>query len=294
MNRKSKCQMKRCFSAILALLLIYCCASPAFSISPLNGADFATKDLTTGEVTYLKASDLPTTRSSATVVPAYEGPESAPSSIMPRDIIGGDNRTKISDTTVFPYRAIGHIDVKWPNGASTIGTAWLFKSDAIVTAGHCVYNSSRGGWASRITFYPGRNGNTAPYGSAYSISMGTPTPWINNSDNTMDYGLVKLNRTIGSSTGWFGYGYNQTSVGTKVRISGYPGEKSQTQWAMNGNIFAQSEHRMWYTIDTTGGQSGSPIYLPTYTAVGVHTTGRTTWNGGKRIHEDMFNWMKSF
>ena len=110
----------------------------------------------------------------------------------------------------------------------------------------------------------------------------------------MDYALVKLNRTVGSQTGWFGYGYEQTSVGTKVRITGYPGEKNQTQWYMSGNIFAQSQYRLWYTIDTTPGQSGAPIYLPTYIAVGVHTDGLVTWNGGKRIHEDMFNWMKSY
>ena len=293
MNRKSKCQMKRCFSAILALLLICCCASPAFSISPLNGADFATKDLTTGEVTYLKASDLPSTRSDITVVPAYEGPESPPS-IMPKDIIGGDNRTKITDTSEFPYRAIGYIVSTWPKGSPTVGTAWLFKSDAIATAGHCVYSKDNGGWATRITFYPGRNGASIPYGSDYSIRISSTTPWIENEDSTMDYGLIKLNKAIGNQIGWFGYGYDQTSVGTRVRIAGYPGEKNQTQWAMTGNIFAQSANRLWYTIDTTGGQSGSPIYIPGNTAVGVHTDGLTTWNGGKRIHKDMFDWMRSY
>ena len=284
---------KKFFAAILTLLLIFCCASPAFSFSPLSDADFATKNLTTGEVTYLKASDLPSTRSNSTVVPAYEGPESAPT-IIPKDIIGGDNRTKVSDTTVFPFRAIGYIVSTWSKGNPTIGTAWLFKSDAIVTAGHCVYDKDLGGWATRVTFYPGRNGSSTPYGSAYSIEISSTTPWIQNEDSTMDYALVKLNRTIGSQTGWFGYGYEQTSVGTKVRITGYPGEKNQTQWYMSGNIFAQSQYRLWYTIDTTPGQSGAPIYLPTYIAVGVHTDGLVTWNGGKRIHEDMFNWMKSY
>lgn len=293
MNRLIRYRTKKFFAAILTLLLIFCCASPAFSFSPLSDSDFATKNLTTGEVTYLKASDLPATRSNATVVPAYEGPESLPS-IMPRDVIGGDNRTKVSDTTVFPFRAIGFILVTWPNGVTSSATAWLFKSDAIVTAGHCVYDKDRGGWATRVTFYPGRNGSSTPYGSAYSIEISSTTPWIQNEDSTMDYALVKLNRTIGSQTGWFGYGYEQTSVGTKVRITGYPGEKNQTQWYMSGNILAQSANRLWYTIDTTDGQSGAPIYLPTYTAVGVHTDGLTTWNGGKRIHKDMFDWMKSY
>lgn len=67
-----------------------------------------------------------------------------------------------------------------------------------------------------------------------------------------------------------------------------------TRWFMSGNIIAQSEYRLWYPIDTTNGQSGSPIYIQNALAVGVHTSGLTAWNGGKRIHEDMFNWMKSF
>lgn len=285
--------MRKWFAAISVLLLICCSASPVFSITPQNNADFMTKDLTTGEIAHIKAGDLPASKSNATFVPAYEGPESPPS-IMPLDIIGGDNRERVANATVYPFRAIGFIDVTWPNGTATIGTAWLFKNNAVVTAGHCVYDAGRGGWASNVTFYPGRNGNTSPYGSAYSIELGAPTPWINNSDSTMDYALVKLNRTIGSATGWFGYGCNQTSVGTKVRISGYPGEKNRTQWFMSGNIIAQSEYRLWYPIDTTNGQSGSPIYIQNALAVGVHTSGLTAWNGGKRIHEDMFNWMKSF
>ena len=150
MNRLIRYGTKKFFAAILTLLLIFCCASPAFSFSPLSDADFATKNLTTG-------------------------PESAPT-IIPKDIIGGDNRTKVSDTTVFPFRAIGYIVSTWPKGNSTIGTAWLFKSDAIVTAGHCVYDKDLGGWATRVTFYPGRNGSSTPYGSAYSIEISSTTP----------------------------------------------------------------------------------------------------------------------
>lgn len=110
----------------------------------------------------------------------------------------------------------------------------------------------------------------------------------------MDYGLVKLNKAIGDTTGWLGYSYNQSTVAEEIRISGYPGNKGATQWAMTGKVLAQSTHRIWYTIDTDNGQSGSPIYMANFAAVGVHTDGLITWNGGKRIHEDMFNWMKSF
>lgn len=99
---------------LIVVLLLCCSVSPAFAVSESINSDFVIKDIDTGDITYIKASDLPVTHSTETSMPAYEGAEST-LSVMPMDIIGGDNRSKIADTTQFPYRAIGYIEfvAKW-------------------------------------------------------------------------------------------------------------------------------------------------------------------------------------
>lgn len=59
--------------------------------------------------------------------------------------------------------------------------------------------------------------------------------------------------------------------------------------------------KLYYEIDTYGGQSGSPIYIKegdTRTAIGIDTNGAAIGsqdpkNSGTRITQLMFNWMRS-
>eukprot|EP01084_Bolivina_argentea_P148081 258970_1 len=60
----------------------------------------------------------------------------------------------------------------------------------------------------------------------------------------------------------------------KGEIYGYPGEKNGQLWGMNGDIIILNEQYLisYNTIDTTGGQSGAPIFV-NGKIVGIHTNG---------------------
>lgn len=220
------------------------------------------------------------------VAPASNG------SIGIQSIIGADNRTRVTSTTTYPYRAIAHIE-------SDIGgcTGWLIGPDTVVTAGHCVYDPGTRRWASYARVYPGRNGSTAPYGSANAVNFYSVTGWTNSGDPNYDYGAIKLDRAIGNTTGWFGYRYTTASLtGTAENISGYPGDKTYgTQWQHADQIRQTSTLRLYYQNDTYGGQSGSPVYEPNNSSCGgpcglaVHAYGGSTYNSGTRITQAVYN-----
>lgn len=104
------------------------------------------------------------------------------------ELSGGDTSglTQVTNTTIDPYKWICLLEIAWPDGKSTIGTAFFQHQGGgvpiAVTCAHCLYNYDHGGWAEQINLYQARNGSTQPYTvatwgtvhSAYRIS-GLPT-----------------------------------------------------------------------------------------------------------------------
>jgi len=210
-------------------------------------------------------------------------------------IIGTDDRVKITNTKVFPYTAICYIQIVFPNNKTYIGTAWMYAKDVAVTAGHCVYSAADGGWAKSIEVVPACNGSTRPYGSTFSKQISAPKGWINKRSSDYDWGVIQLNDNIGDRTGYFGaYRTSKSLKGKNVDITGYPGEKSMTLWNMKGKIKSCTNRRVSYTIDTTGGQSGCPVYTNDYRAIAIHTTGSSKINGGTRISKALFDYIDTF
>lgn len=213
-----------------------------------------------------------------------------------KSIIGTDNRKQAN-----PYvYGIAHITTYWKNGETLDGTAFVFANKALATAGHCVYNKAKGGWAKYITVVPSRKGSSKPFGTFTSTTLHTSNSWISSSNANYDYAVIEVGSNVGAKTGLFGLS-SSSATGNTVTINGYPGEKPQQQWLMSGSIQSVSTNRLFYSIDTTGGQSGSPIYKSNYTAVGIHTDGvgsgsgaSTTKNSGVRITGSLLNWLVTF
>jgi len=267
-----------------------------------DAASFVSKDMDTGVISYFDLY-VNNTRVSATDDTSAARTSAAYRSVDPfipdevslsRSIIGTDDRIRITTTTTFPFCAIGVLNITFPNGATGTGTGWLFYDNVVITAGHCVFDSNNGGWATAITFIPGANGSTSPYGSATSTQLVTSTAWANNRDTNHDWGVITLNSNIGRSTGYFGITWQSASLkDTVVHVIGYPGEYFRQMWGMGGTITRDTTNRVFYTIDTTGGQSGSPVYKPDNYVVAIHTTGSATENGGTRITKALFDYFAS-
>lgn len=217
----------------------------------------------------------------------------------PYSVIGTDNRIRISPTTSFPWRAMTKLRMTFPNGSQFICSGALVAAKYALTAGHCVYSHDNGGWARSIEVIPGLDGSYKPYGSAYATRLRSYIGWTQNRDSNYDFGLITLDRTIGNSTGWFGYASYSTVNGLTGNLGGYPGDRDSglRLYYHYGLINSSTTNRVYYTIDTAGGQSGSGVYRINNGSryiFAVHTNGGTTSNSGTRITTGRFHDLQSW
>ena len=213
---------------------------------------------------------------------------------------GPDDRVKITSTGVYPWRAHASLLITARDGSMWIGTGWFIGPHTLMTAGHVVYIKNSGvpgrdGFVRSIKVMPGRNGATLPYGSVTSNNLRTVQGWATNGDEEHDYGAIILGTDLGLTTGWFGFGvYNDATLTASVgNISGYPGDKPDgTQWYAARRIASVAARKVYYDIDTFGGQSGSAVYRivdgKRY-AFAVHAYGGATTNSGTRIVTPVYN-----
>lgn len=215
-------------------------------------------------------------------------------------VIGRDDRIKIRNTRAYPFRAICSLLIEAKTGRKYIGTGWFISPRTVVTAGHCLYLHNQGGWAKSITVMPGRNGNTLPYGSAKATRFRSVKGWTADRNQNFDYGAIILpaDKRLGARTGWFGFAnLNDSTLKSKhVNISGYPGDKPRgEQHYHHRNVASVNSRKVRYTIDTFGGQSGSPVFyingeLGARYAVGIHAYGLSGGtNSATRIVKPVFD-----
>lgn len=207
-------------------------------------------------------------------------------------IFGSDERTRIVDTTVAPWRMICQLQIEGPMG-STVGTGWLAGPRTIITAGHCVFDTPElGGWATTITVTPGMQDGVAPFGSFVATRFQSLSHWIDGRDADFDIGVIHVDKVAGQDDpgdklGFFGVASlpDATLLNRMINISGYPGDKVDAanrigtqQWFARNKISRVTARRIFYVVDTMAGQSGGPAYTidspgAAPKVVGIHAYG---------------------
>ncbi|MEP6798899.1 MAG: trypsin-like serine protease [Lapillicoccus sp.] len=221
----------------------------------------------------------------------------------PESIIGTDNRFRVNPTTSFPYRAT----VLILRNGNLHCTGWMISKDTLLTAGHCVHTGGSGGsWYSGLTFKPGSNGGTAPYGTLTSRGTWSLNGWVNSGSTEYDAAIIKLSRPVGNTVGWYGMWWQSAALdGLFSRVTGYPGDKPKQQWMSYDSVRASGTNNIYYQNDTVGGMSGSPVWQMRSStaafcaggpcAMAIHTNGlygtglTASNNSGTRITEAKFN-----
>lgn len=216
-------------------------------------------------------------------------------------IIGSDDRELVTHTGHYLWRAIASLRITARDGSLWVGTAWFISPRTLITAGHCVFihgnaNPNRNGWVSSIEVVPGRNGSQRPFGSLTSKTFWSVRGWTEKGDQNLDYGAIILDQPFGQNTGWFGYGVfdDNKLVGAQAHVAGYPADKQPpgaTLWHHALPISSVSPPKVFYPIDTAGGQSGAAVYLLENNlpvAVAIHAYGGSTSNSGTRINSAVY------
>jgi len=194
------------------------------------------------------------------------GPLRAPSRGGLESVLGTDERVRILDTDLSPWRMICSLQILSASGGNLIGTGWFVGPRTLLTAGHCVHSLDfMGGWAASIEVIPGRNGSEAKHGRATSTRISSVDRWVQSQDPDFDIGCIHLDEALGEKVGWFALGAltAEELSGYLVNIAGYPSDRGagEEQYHHRNRVLRVTERRVFYDVDTFGGQSGSPVWV---------------------------------
>lgn len=228
-------------------------------------------------------------------------------------VIGVDDRQRILETTMAPWRMICALRMTAEGGGAAIGTGWLVGPRTVMTAGHCVHSTEFfGGWASEIEVSPGRNGQVElPFGTLVSRRFSSVDRWVGDEDPDYDVGCIHLSEPIGDRIGWFGLACIPSDGLEQylVNISGYPADRGwgTEQYFHANRVIRVTDRRLFYDVDTYGGQSGAPVWVyrdgdPLPQVVGIHAYGiggtpvsfAITANSAPRIIPEVFEQIKAW
>ena len=226
-------------------------------------------------------------------------------------VMGKDDRTRVLETTKSPWRMICALEIRGPFGNFS-GTGWLVGPKTLITAGHCVHEIHQmGGWAKTIRVVPGRNGADRPFGQIDAVKFTTTDVWIADQNPDYDIGCIHLPEPIGHNLGWFSIASLsdielQESL---VNICGYPADRGGglEQYFEANRILKVGPRRIFYDIDTFGGQSGAPVWvyqngsdMPIGVAIHAYGTSATpddlhiTANSAPRILPEVLTQIKTW
>lgn len=190
--------------------------------------------------------------------------------------IGTDDRQAVTTPNIFPWNTVGFLIVKYPDGQSFRCSGILAWRDTVLTAGHCVYNKNRGGFASAVRFYPGHSplysGATSYLSSV--AAMYTTQAWKDISGNDAypvtdfknDIAAIKFNDAAGSLVMFMPVMYSNTE--SPVVSAGYPavvrGTSTEDMFTHTGSERRpelEPYHVREFSIDASGGNSGGPFFF---------------------------------
>lgn len=228
---------------------------------------------------------------------------------------GTDDRVLVSDTTAAPWSAVVKVEMDFDGNGTYeyAGSGSMISTNDVLTAGHVLWDPTYG-YAKSVRVTPGQSGSSEPFGSAIATSsdLHVPDNYIAaggvafyNTALAYDIGVINLSADLGDSTGWFDtQAVSGSDVsGTTVYTAGYPGDLlgAQYMFTTSGIVSFTHDNNMYYTdtLDSYGGQSGSPVWwydaaTGTQTLVGVHTFGGFTYNGGTLLTDEFYTLLNTW
>lgn len=170
-----------------------------------------------------------------------------------------DNSVAYHSGGVYPMSAQVKIFMRFPNGGTYQGTGVMVGSKYVLTSMNNVFQSNFGGLATQIEVIPGLDGYYKPFGSAYASYIRYYY------DGHSKVGLLTLDRHIGHSTGWLGYGTFSDSYLSSAwgKQFSYPTDRDNGRVMYYNYGHLNDLNRDWLTLGATfnPGEMGAGMYL---------------------------------
>lgn len=212
-------------------------------------------------------------------------------------VIGGsDNRIKVADISAEPYDAIVRllIDV---DGVEYRGTGFMVKPNVMLTAGHNIYDHDANKYCDKV-YVVDKNGDLY---QVYDAQI-APQFMLDSSDK-YDWAVAKVAVKPGETGHYMKFKRmdERTSpdvTGKEGEVAGFPAEvrdvDTTDMYTEMGKItsYVEAEKLLNYSIDTSGGNSGSPLIYcidGTPYAIGIHVSGSGSGNTARAIDENISN-----
>ena len=171
---------------------------------------------------------------SAAPPPSLAAPQSAPPT-EPVNLLSAKDDYYIGNPSSFPARVDGALYATAHNGQQFSCTASVITASGrslIMTAGHCVYNASEGGWAHNWIFIPAYDRGSKPYGTWVGNDAYAPNGWIANSNDGFAFDVAAIpllpngaGQRIQDAIGAWGYTFG-SNPNQYHQVIGYPGKPS--------------------------------------------------------------------
>jgi len=199
--------------------------------------------------------------------------------------VGIDERTRVTTVDDPPWNTIGQLVVTWRDGTQSICTGTLISPYAVLTAGQCAHNRSKGGFAARTSFAPGqtqenmlgavtqripaRNADYVETTSRWTQISGDESILIN--DARADYAVYYFLDAWTHATTLMPILYDSTAAavgnhaGYPTAITGARGV-NQAMWFSSGpetnrsSTLLRSIQIREYAMDASTGSIGGPIW----------------------------------
>jgi V8-like Glu-specific endopeptidase len=197
-----------------------------------------------------------------------------------------DGRVHEIRTTRFPWNTIVHLCRDQGTGQCAGCSGILIDQRRVLTAAHCLWSAARGGPPRRIFVMPGRSDRkTMPYGALPASHWFVPKGFLapGPAQASWDFGLIVLARPVKGINRFVPLRARADAQmrryleGEHITIAGYPADRPLgTMWRHSERIVGVDARRLYHTVDTCPGHSGSAIIADfggKPGVIGVHTAG---------------------
>lgn len=232
--------------------------------------------------------------------PEYEG-EMA---VSPFSLIGTkDRRTAVSSKTASPYKYVAMLTMTWSDGTTRRGTGTVYGYKHILSCAHNVYGKD----ADKPWSYNKKVSSVTAVlsnGQRFSTnSVMVSDAWKSAGAAAEDYSVLIFGSQISTNVGRCGIASTTANLeGQTVEIPGYPSfapngsGNLSTMYTHKEKVTRYANSRLYYNVDTSEGQSGSPVFYNGAYVCAIHAKGKvaTYGNSGRRIDASLKSWLDKY